>query len=278
MESYEVLVERYKPFDPRLGRHIRHDSRSLFYQIKAQDVSQLVSIRHNVHIPILDQGQLASCTGNAATACVASDPFWATISSLGYLSESDSVSNEGFSVGVYSEATSLDPFSGSYPPDDTGSDGLSVAQVLQKRGLISGYQHATSLEAALTALAKQPVIVGTIWRADMFNPEGDGRIRITGEDQGGHEYLLDELDVENKRVWVRNSWSASWGLDGRGYLTWDDFSALLSDSGDVTVFVPISSPAPEPEKPEPSFEDEIWKLVHSIKRRLQKIEDKLSGK
>jgi hypothetical protein len=254
--GYTVSRKRYNRTDPRLGRHVRHDSRSLAYLVKAKDPAQLKSIRHERHIPTLDQGSyfdpitkkrisLGSCTGNAATGALGSGVFWEE--GLNVLSPIDIDVDETFAVGVYAEATKLDPFSGDYPPTDTGSDGLSVAQVLKNRGLISGYVHATSFDAALTALSQTPVIGGVEWRQDMFRPDPDGRIHITGSIAGGHEIVFDELDVENQRVWFHNSWGPNWGVHGRAYLTWGDFKTLLSRQGDITQFVPVTEPAPTPD-------------------------------
>ncbi|NED51184.1 hypothetical protein G3I24_09730, partial [Micromonospora aurantiaca] len=58
---------------------------------------------------------------------------------------------------LYSAATRLDEFDGEWPPTDTGSSGLGVAKACKRAGLISGYRHAFGLNAALTALAEQPV-------------------------------------------------------------------------------------------------------------------------
>ena len=44
----------------RLGRHVRHDPRSLRYLYPAREVSGLVSVRHQRYIPVLDQGDLGS--------------------------------------------------------------------------------------------------------------------------------------------------------------------------------------------------------------------------
>lgn len=250
-DSYTIKRKLFTPSDPRLGRHVNHDSRSLRYQVEAEDLSSLKSIRHTRYIPILDQGQLGCCTGNAGVGVLGSGIFWSTGPVLSALNATDGLADEAYAVDVYSAATLIDPYSGSYPPTDTGSDGLSVAKVLQKRGLISGYEHATSLEATLTALSKQPVMVGTVWKGDMFNPSSDGRIKITGNVEGGHEYELDELDVENKVVWMANSWTEQWGITGRAYLTWDDLGSLLDDSGDCTVFTPSNQPAPQPTPPSP---------------------------
>lgn len=273
-DGYTISRKIYQPIDRRLGRNVRHDSRSLMFQVKAQDVSTLKSVRHERHIPTLDQGQLGSCTGNAATGALGSQPFWPE--GLAVLNPTDAEVDETYAVNVYSDATKVDPYQGTYPLTDTGSDGLSVAQVLKTRGLISGYVHATSLEAALTALSQTPVIAGVEWRNDMFNPDADGRIHITGDVAGGHEIVLDELDVENKRVWIHNSWGDGWGVEGRAYFTWDDFSTLLSRAGDVTQFVPVSQPAPTPEPVVVETKEEILmsaltsavRTVHRLKKAL----------
>lgn len=250
-DGHTLYIKRYEPSDPRLGRHVVHDSRSLNFQVQAEDFSVLKSARWPSHIPVLDQGQLGSCTGNAAVNVLGTEPFWATDPVKAVLSESNGELDEQYAVAVYSEATVWDPYPGNYPPTDTGSDGLSVAKILQKHGKISGYQHATSLAAALTALTKQACMAGTVWRGDMFRPESDGRLRTTGQVEGGHEYKLDEIDVETKRIWILNSWGSNWGLGGRAWISWDDFGHLLADDGDVTVFTPVTQPAPTPTPPAP---------------------------
>lgn len=250
-QDYTVRIKTYDRQDSRLGRNVRHDSRSLSYQVEPVSLDALISVRHTRYIPILDQGSVGSCTGNAATGNLGSGSFWNSLNVQHSLSETDVNADEQFALSVYEAATQLDPWPGTYPPDDTGSDGLSVAKVLQQRGFLSGYLHATSLDAFLTALAVQPVIVGTEWRNDMFNPAPDGRIRITGDVAGGHEYVFTELDVENQRVWMDNSWTTQWGIQGRGYYSWDDIGMLLTADGDCTVFVPISAPAPAPIDPTP---------------------------
>jgi hypothetical protein len=236
--------------DPRLGRNVRHDPRSWAYAFSAVDISTLSSVRHYSQIPTLDQGKLGSCTGNAATKCLSYAPFWSEPDVQDVIGN-DAIADEQYAVGVYSDATKIDSYPGEYPPSDTGSDGLSVATVLKNRGLISGYQHAFSFDALATALAEQPVIVGTEWRQNMFDPAPDGRQTITGAVAGGHEYCLDELDVENQRVWMQNSWGDSWGVSGRAYFTWDDMRTLLSASGDCTIFAAAGSPAPQPTPPDP---------------------------
>jgi hypothetical protein len=225
--EYTVRVKEYDRLDVRLGRNVRHDSRSLNFKVEAIPMKELVSVDHPVNIEVLDQGQLGSCTGNAGTAWMAVGAAWSNWGQNARL-------NEDYAVQLYSDATRIDPWDGSYPPEDTGSDGLSIAKVLQTRGLIDRYEHATSLEATLTALQSGAVITGTEWRGDMFSPSSDGRIKITGNVEGGHEYLLRRIDMENQRIWMRNSWGPYWGVEGEAYFTFDDFEELLHADGDVT--------------------------------------------
>lgn len=236
--------------DPRLGRQKRHDSRSLdyLYPRRVDDPKTLKSIRHKTNIPTLNQGDIGSCTGNALTKAISHSPLWVAIVQA-LLSTTDADADEQVAVSIYSDATKLDPYSGTYPPTDTGSDGLSVAKVAVARKLISGFQHATDLNTALTALADGPEIIGIDWYQDMFTPDADGRLHPTGALAGGHEICVDELDVENERVWIHNSWGDGWGIEGRAYLTWADFETLLKAGGDVTILVPATEPAPKPTPP-----------------------------
>jgi hypothetical protein len=231
-----------------LGRHVRHDPRSLRFLIEAVDPATLTSVRHVRGIPVLDQGDLGSCTGNAAEGALGTSPLYETVPAGVRRPTGDADADEQQAVSLYSLATSLDDYDGQYPPDDTGSDGLSVAKAAQKLGLISGYRHATSLAAALTALQDGPVITGVNWYSSFDSPAADGTISIGrhASVRGGHEFCVDELDVPNKRVGFTNSWGTSWGVEGRAYMSWDTWERLLSEDGDVTVFVPVTEPAPQP--------------------------------
>jgi len=284
-QDYIVRIKKYQPTDPRLGRHVRHDSRSLSFPVEAEPLNSLKSIRHISHFPTLNQKNVGACTAFAGVKCLSYDTFWSSPAIQKVLSLSETMDDQ-YAMTAYSDVTKIDPYPGTYPPTDTGSDGLSVAKLFLSRKLISGYQHATSLEAALTALAKQPVIVGTTWKYDMFRPDPlDGKMKISGSDQGGHEYVLDELDVERRRVWLQNSWADVWGIHGRAYMTWDELGELLDDDGDCTVFISSSQPAPTPIPPTPPspqpapvvdlkavFQSDV---VFEINKVLQSFQNKL---
>jgi hypothetical protein len=267
-QLHSVTRKRFDPEDKRLGRHVLHDSRSRQYQFVARTAPRkLTTVKHKMNVPILDQLDVGSCTGHAIVAALGSEPFWGIGKSV---LKANAQADHEYAVGVYSDATKLDPWPGSYLPDDTGSDGLSVAKVLHSRGLISGYQHAMSLEAALNALAVRPVIVGSSWYVGMYDPAADGRLNVSGRSVGGHEYCLDELDVERQRVWMRNSWGEGWGVKGRAWMSYSDLGRLLADYGDCTVLVPKELPPPEPiPEPLPVVADTTTPLRNALTRHLK---------
>lgn len=225
--------------DQRLGRNINHDPRSRMFALDTSNLD-IQSVKHQRRITVLEQGNLGSCVGNAGIGCLGTEPYVSDLLTEGYQL------NETGAVQLYSDATKIDPFEGEYPPTDTGSDGLSVAKVLKAKGEISGYQWVFSLNDALKALALGPFITGVYWMNDMFHPDSDGRVRPTGGVAGGHEFVADELDVERGRIWFTNSWGVDWGVQGRFYMTFVDYGSLLAQQGDVTIFVPVSEPAPIP--------------------------------
>jgi hypothetical protein len=155
--------------------------------------------------------------------------------------------DEALAVAVYGEATALDSYPGTYPPDDTGSDGLSVAKALKARGLISGYLHATSLTAMQAALQDTPVIVGTEWRSGMDNPDATGLVHATGSVRGGHEYEVIGLDVDRNLFHCVNSWGTGWGVQGHFFISFSDMADLLAHDGDCTQLLPLTAPIPKPQ-------------------------------
>jgi hypothetical protein len=73
-----VTYRRIESTDPRLKRHVRHDDRSRDYPFDTSGLT-IVSAKHTRRIPVLDQGQLGSCTGNAGIGCLGTDPYYATL-------------------------------------------------------------------------------------------------------------------------------------------------------------------------------------------------------
>lgn len=276
------------------GREVQHDPRSLAHPVGVLPKSALCSAAWTRRIPVLDQGQLGSCTANAATGALATDsaartaPAGATITAAGAAAShgifhtGEYPLDEAFAVLLYQLATRLDNVPGQYEPTDTGSTGLGVAKALKALGLIDSYAHAFSLDAVRAALQTGPVIIGTVWRMSMETPAADGRIPVDPASgvAGGHEVVLDEYDADRDRFWLTNSWGPGWGVQGRGYLTADDLQVLLSQRGDVVAFgwaAPVP-PAPSPPTPSGAFTVALRVFVAAAKAFIAKAEAWLTGK
>lgn len=213
--------------DKRLGRHVLHDPRSLEYP--ARVAPELVTTLHKRHSRILNQGDLGSCTGNAMTGLLGTEPH--------YRPHTHPTDNEALAVRLYSLATTLDDAPGQYPPDDTGSSGLAVAKGAQQLGLITGYAHAFGLDHALHALVLAPFIMGIDWYDSFDQPGANGLIEISpgASVRGGHELEVIGLDVERQRVRIPNSWGPDWGARGYCEMSFDTLGQLLANDGDVTT-------------------------------------------
>jgi hypothetical protein len=215
-----------------LGRLQQHDERSRNFTFAAR-ATVPKTVDWPIHAPVLDQGQLGSCTGNALIQWRNTDFAQAALSAKGahpgYLDEAAAVS-------IYSAATRLDTIWGRYPPTDTGSSGLAVCKAGVRAGLISGYQHSFGFAALLLTLQHTPVIVGTEWLNDMFTPDSTTDVlSVSGPVEGGHEYLVRGANIERQLITMHNSWGAGWGVNGDAYIAFHDFQKLLAAGGDVTV-------------------------------------------
>jgi hypothetical protein len=238
----EQIEEQSVPGRP-LGRHVHHDSRSLLYpwQESGQPLKDTLLARH---VPILDQGDVGSCTGNAETGALGTDPLYAPLAGR----TGGVTLTESTALALYSAAENIDG-DGPYPPNDNGSSGLSVCQAAKSAGLISGYVHCLSLASVLDAISSgSPVIIGSNWYDSMDTPDPSGLVTISAGAQvrGGHEYLARGIDITRNLVFLDNSWGTSYGVKGSFAYSWDTLQRLLSEQGDGTVSVPLSQPSPTP--------------------------------
>jgi hypothetical protein len=216
---------------PAYGRHVQHDPRSRNFAHLPPEKLVPKTVLWAHHAPILDQGEVGSCTGNALAQCLNADYFNPTLKKVNKgqpLLEHDAVT-------FYSLATRLDDQPGAYKPTDTGSSGLAVAKAGKQLGFLHSYRHAFSFTAFLSALQIQPVIVGTAFYEGMEDPAKDGLVKPSGQVVGGHEYAAIGADYAKQRVTFLNSWSKTWGVNGRFLMAFEDFHGLLADQGDVTI-------------------------------------------
>jgi hypothetical protein len=229
----------------RLGRHIQLDPKSLRFAAPVLPRSAIRSQHWTRRAAVFDQGDLGSCTGQAAAGWVGTD----NAARLGLVSTAHGRVDEAFARDVvYHLATQLDEFDDEWPTIDTGSSGLGAAKALVRLGLCSSYTHAFSPQALETALQTGPVLVGVSWYNSMFDPGPDGVVPVDTDSglAGGHEFCVDELDVVNGLVGFCNSWGTGWGSGGRGYFKLADLARLLAEDGDCVIPAAPTSPAPAP--------------------------------
>ena len=141
--------------------------------------------------------------------------------------------------GIYHEAQRVDEWPGE---DYDGTSVLAGAKVVAARGLMSEYRWAFGLDDVVRTVAyKGPVVLGINWYTGMMRPDGDGRIRPTGELEGGHAILLPRITgerytvvAERRRAYLYNSWGRFNGWPW-GWLSWDDLARLLAEQGEACI-------------------------------------------
>jgi hypothetical protein len=260
----QVILERERlplvsPSGRHYGRHLHHDTRSWDYRVPRRGT--LKSVRWQRHCPIFDQDiarivdgvkipPLGDCVANTAVGLMGTDPYFTAYAELA--AQPYSLTDAGV-VHAYEDITASDPFPGAYNPtdpnsQDTGSDGLSAAKQLKAIGAISGWLQAMGLQDTLSALQVAPCALGIFMYDSMEDPKSTGEMVIArgAKQVGGHEIILDELDVDNQRVWITNSWGTSWGQAGRAWMSYATLQRLLKEQGDVVQFAPLTGPAPKP--------------------------------
>ncbi|MFG3200378.1 C1 family peptidase [Streptomyces sp. NPDC048208] len=255
-----MFVHRYDPVDTRLGRHVRHDPRSLAYAAPVLPAAAIQSVLWQRRTPILNQGNLGSCTGNALAGVLGTDSAGRTATGTvtvtadpyGVFAAGTYALDEAFAVKAYSLNTRLDSFAGTYPPTDAGSSGLAAGASGKALGLLTGYSHAFSLDALKSALQTGPVMWGTLWLNSMYQTDVNGFLVVdkTSPSAGGHELVISGYDVAEDAFTVQNSWGTSWGVNGLARVHGADMTWLLAQHGDVTVpaFAVAPAPAANPDK------------------------------
>lgn len=118
-------------------------------------------------------------------------------------------------------------------------DGTTVragAKILNHLGVIKSYRWAYSIDDVIkTVKYIGPMVVGTDWFLNMSNPDKNGKIYATGRNLGGHSYVINGLDDEQRLLRIKNSWGRGWGKEGYAYISYDDFSMLLTNGGEACI-------------------------------------------
>lgn len=171
----------------------------------------------------LDQGDTPHCVGFGWAGWEACAPI-------------EDVVDNADGNAIYYAAKKVD----GQPGQENGSSVRSGAKVMQSRGKLQTYAFTTSIDSLVAWLtAHGPVVMGTDWTQDMFNPDADGRVAPTGPVAGGHCYLAIGYDPETELVRFRNSWGTGWGVDGDFFMHRDDVAELLQAQGEACAAVEV---------------------------------------
>jgi hypothetical protein len=265
-------IEEHVVPGKRLGRHVDTRLRQLArpYAGPRKTVASVIWERN---IPILDQGDVGSCTGNAMTGALGTGLLYAALPAGVTLDEDEALK-------LYSAAEVIDG-DGPYPPADNGSTGPSVAKAAQDGGLISGFTHYADLDSALQALMDGPVILGVNWYSSFDTPAAGGTVSIAADAyvRGGHEVLARIVDAGAQVIGLDNSWGPSFGVDGSFRMSFATLERLLAENGDCTAPEPLKAPvppAPVPPSPQPPVPDhktllaELAALIRKAEARAEK--------
>jgi hypothetical protein len=172
----------------------------------------------------LDQGDTGHCVGFGWAQWGNTDPI------------NDNFTNADGDA-IYYECKVID----GEPKQENGSQVRSGAKAMQDRKRDSAYAFASSLDEikAWVQSGKGPVVIGSDWYNDMFDPDSKGFVKPTGGVAGGHCFLL-VGDLESEGAFLfQNSWGKSWGLNGYFKMKYADFNKLLQAQGDACVCVEL---------------------------------------
>jgi Papain family cysteine protease len=186
--------------------------------------------------PVLDQGDYGTCVGNGWAQWGNTAPF-------------DDHYAELDARAIYYESTVI----GGEPDDPDapggGQQGSTVrdgAKAMQKRGRLAAYAFASSVDEVRSYVRDHgPIVMGTDWTSDMFNPDPSGYVHPTGSVEGGHCYLV-VGDLPGESAFrLLNSWSSLWGLGGYFKMQWDDLAHLLAQGGEACAALELALPSAE---------------------------------
>jgi hypothetical protein len=172
---------------------------------------------------VLDQGQTPHCVGFGSAQ-------WGNT-----LPIDDHFTNADGDA-IYYECKVID----GEPNAEDGSDVRSAGKALRNRQRVAAYAFAASIdEACQWVLQHGPVIMGTDWTNDMFNPDAQGFVKPSGGVAGGHCYVLLGYDPDTAVLTFLNSWGSGWAENGRFHMHKADAVTLFKNKGEALAAVEL---------------------------------------
>jgi hypothetical protein len=231
MTSPEDLhVVQIEQLDERLGRQVVHDPASRNYEFeRPRGFITPDSFRLNTYNPAPNPRQkIGNCTG--CDQCIKCNTKGNRV--RGVRLDMDTA------LKIYSRATQLDPWPGSYPPADTGSSGLAAAKAAKEYNLIDRYEWIFSgTDTIIAALqAGKAVGVGTYWENNMFDPDPETLLVEPGGGlAGGHQWPVIGWSKKFRAFEGLCWWGDDFGRLGMFRIKAEHLAALLAQDGDAHI-------------------------------------------
>lgn len=127
------------------------------------------------------------------------------------------------------------------PGKENGSSARTVGKMLKQIGRINSYAFAANTdEMTYWLLHNGPVMCGTLWFMDMFTPDKDNVIHLTGGCPGdqGHFWIANAKYKEGFYR-IHNSWNGYWGINGEALISIADMAFLLRNQGECMTAVEL---------------------------------------
>jgi len=123
---------------------------------------------------------------------------------------------------------------------DEGATVISAMESLKKLGFIKAYFAGYTMDELFRALARGPVVAGTMVTNSMFDRDAKGvaRIDLTSGWAGGHCYTLSGYDPHTNLLKNPESWG-----DGDYYFDADEWYQLLRRDGEFWVMQEVKDAA-----------------------------------
>lgn len=118
-------------------------------------------------------------------------------------------------LNAYHWITANDPYPGTWPSDDTGSDSLTGCKWLVANGYAKGCQVLNGMAAVKVAIQSGPVITGMNWPDSFMTPDRCGYVTLGNKIDGGHAEGLMGYNVVTDAWLLQNHWDAlpaHWGV------------------------------------------------------------------
>lgn len=135
---------------------------------------------------------------------------------------------------LYKEAQMVDEWPGE---NYNGTSTRAGAKVLQSKGFIKTYGWGFDLNTAVQwLLEKGPIAIGANWYEKFFFPNGKGLIEIGGAIAGGHQWLINGINLDTGLVRNKQSWRRDrYGINGRFWMKLETLERLIHEDGECCM-------------------------------------------